>query len=314
MNVLLTGITGNLGFEIARNLNKKGVDILPVVRNRKSLEVLGLNFKRTIYTDLTKEVPCIELSRIDCIIHSAGNVHFEKSEDSNSKMMRSVIQIAEKHKVPVYYVSTAFLWREPGSMEQLRNAYETDKAESERILQDSGVPHMIFRPSVLVGNRESGQLINWSGYYLLVAKFLETAKVAGDSKIRFPILKGTSNMVPADQAAEIISETVITNTFDTLVYVTNPEPPQAQWVLDVTLEFFGIKDKFEFLDIGFSEYEKIDKTQAEEILYSYGKHFSHYWSLLYNFPKSTLDKNLISEEYIKKTLKAFQDLKNISTV
>ncbi len=314
MNVLLTGITGNLGFEIARSLNKKRVEIFPVVRNRESLDGLGIDFKHAIETDLTKEIPSIGLSRIDCIIHSAGNVHFRKSGDSNSKMMQSVIQIAKEHKVPIYYVSTAFLWREPGSTEQLRNVYETDKAESEIILQDSGVPHTIFRPSVLVGNSESGQLINWSGYYLLVAKFLEAAGVAGGSKIRFPILAGTSNMVPVNQAAEIISETVINNTLDKLVYVTNPEPPEAQWVLDVTLDFFGIKEKFEFLDIGFPEYEKLDKTQAEEILYFSGKHFSPYWSLPYNFPKSALDKNLIKEEYIKRTLSSFQGSNNISTV
>ncbi len=314
MNVLLTGITGNLGFEIASSLYKKGVNILPVVRNRESLDVLGLDLKHAIEADLTKEIPNIELSRIDCIVHSAGNVHFEKSGDSNSKMMQSVIQIAEAHKVPVYYVSTAFLWREPGSIERLRNTYEMDKAESERILQDSGVPHTIFRPSVLVGNSESGKLINWSGYYLLVAKFLEAAEVAGGSKIRFPILTGSSNMVPVNQAAEIISETVINSTLGKLVYVTNPEPPQAQWVLDVTLEFFGIRDRFVFSGIDFSEYEKLGKTQAEEILYLSGKHFSPYWSLPYNFPKSALDKNLISEEYIKKTLKSFRDANNISTV
>jgi len=314
MNVLLTGITGNLGFEIANSLYKKEVNILPVVRNLESLDALGLDFKHAIETDLTKEIPNIELSRIDCIVHSAGNVHFEKSGDSNSKMMRSVIQIAEAHKVPVYYVSTAFLWREPGSIERLRNTYEMDKAESERILKDSGVPHTIFRPSVLVGNSESGKLINWSGYYLLIAKFLEAAEVAGGSKIRFPILTGSSNMVPVNQAAEIISETVINSTLGKLVYVTNPEPSQVQWVLDVTLEFFGIRDRFVFSGIDFSEYEKLGKTQAEEILYLSGKHFSPYWSLPYNFPKSALDKNLISEEYIKKTLKSFRDANNISTV
>lgn len=314
MNVLLTGITGNLGFEIASSLYKKGVNILPVVRNRESLDVLGLDFEHAIEVNLAEEIPIIKSSRINCIIHSAGNVHFEKSGDSNSKMMRSVVQIAEEYKVPVYYVSTAFLWREPGSTEQLRNAYETDKAESERILQDSGVPHTIFRPSVLVGNSESGQLINWSGYYLIASKFLEASKVAGGSKIRFPILTGSSNMVPVNQAAEIISETVNNDTLGKLVYVTNPEPPQAQWVLDVTLEFFGIRDRFVFLDIDFSEYEKLGKTQAEEILYLSGKHFSPYWSLPYNFPKSALDKNLISEEYIKKTLKSFRDSYNISTL
>ena len=314
MNVLLTGITGNLGFEIANSLNKKQVNILSVVRNRESLNALGISFEHVIGVDLTKEVPNIELGRIDCIIHSAGNIHFRNSGDSNSRMMRSVIQIAERYGVPIYYISTAFLWREPRNKERLRNAYETDKTESERILRDSGVPHTIFRPSVLVGNSESGRLINWSGYYLLVSKFLEAAGVAGGSKIRFPMLIGTSNMVPVNQAAKIISEIVITNTLDKLVYVTNPEPPQAQWVLDVTLDFFGIRDRFEFLDIGFSEYETLDKTQAEEILYISGKHFSPYWSLPYNFPESALTKNFITEGYLKRTLNSFQSSNNIDIV
>lgn len=314
MKVFLTGITGNLGFEIAHSLGKREAEIVPLVRNISSLKKLNLATDSAIETDLVEGLVKINSNDIDCIVHSAGNVHFEKSGDSNLKMMRSVIKIAEDLAVPIYYVSTAFLWRQSGSAERFRNAYETDKAESERILQDSGISHTIFRPSVLVGNSESGHLINWSGYYLLVAKFLEAVRVSGDSKIRFPRLTGTSNMVPADQAAEAISETVISNTLGKLIYITNPEPPEAQWVLDETLEFFGVRNKFEFLDIEFSEYESLDKTEAEKILYVSGKHFGSYWSLPYNFPKSALDENLITEEYIKTTLHSFQSFNNISIV
>ena len=314
MNVLLTGITGNLGFEIAHSLKQREVEIVPVVRNISALKKLNLPPENAIEADLLDGPVKIHSHDIDCIVHSAGNVHFEKSGESNSKMMQSVIQIAKKLNVPIYYVSTAFLWRESGSVNDLRNAYERDKYNSEIILKDSGVPHTIFRPSVLVGSTESGQLINWSGYYLLVAKFLGAAKASGNSKIRFPRLTGTSNMVPVDQAAGTISEIVTSNTPGKLIYVTNPEPPEAQWVLDKTLEFFGVIDKFEFLDIEFSEYEKLYKTEAESILYVSGKHFGSYWSLPYNFPKSALDKNLITEEYIKKTLHSFQDANNTSTV
>jgi hypothetical protein len=149
---------------------------------------------------------------------------------------------------------------------------------------------------------------------LLVARFLEAAKASGEAKVRFPRLTGTSNMVPLDQAAGVICGVVTSNILDKLIYVTNPEPPEAQWVLDKTLDFFGVRDKFEFLDIPFSEYEQLDKTKAEEILYLLRKHFSSYWSLPYNFPKSSLDKNLITEEYIKKTLHSFQSSNNISIV
>ena len=314
MNILLTGITGNLGFEIARSLNKREVKVLPVVRDISSLDRLGLSVEDAIEVDLTSDNLKIDSNKIDCIVHSAGNVHFEKSGDSNSKMMLSIIKIAKELDVPIYYVSTAFLWRESGSTEGPRNAYESDKLNSEKILKDSGVLHTIFRPSVLVGDTESGELINWSGYYLIVAKFLETAKFASSTKVRFPVLVGTSNMIPANQAAETISETVVTNTLGEMIYVTNPEPLKAQRVLDTTLEFFGVRDKFEFVDIDFVDYEKLDRSKEEEVLYLAGKHFSPYWSLAYNFPNSAIKENLITEAYLKKTLGAFKYSNKIGAV
>lgn len=313
MNILLTGITGNLGFEIAHSLNKREVKVLPVVRDISSLDRLGLSVEDAIEVDLTSDNLKIDSNKIDCIVHSAGNVHFEKSGDSNSKMMLSIIKTAKELDVPIYYVSTAFLWRESGSTEGPRNAYESDKLNSEKILKDSGVLHTIFRPSVLVGDTESGELINWSGYYLIVAKFLETAKFASSTKVRFPVLVGTSNMIPANQAAETISETVVTNTLGEMIYVTNPEPLKAQRVLDTTLEFFGVRDKFEFVDIDFVDYEKLDRSK-EEVLYLAGKHFSPYWSLAYNFPNSAIKENLITEAYLKKTLGAFKYSNKIGAV
>lgn len=308
MKVLLTGITGNLGFEIARSLNKYGVDILPVVRNLGSLNALGLYFERAIEADLTKEVPNITSGQIDCIVHSAGNVHFKRSLGSNSRMMLSVIAVAKKLEVPIYYVSTAFLWREPGNNEKPRNVYEYDKYSSENLLQNSGVAHTIFRPSVLTGHSELGKLINWTGYYMLASKFLEAVNNANASEIRFPKLIGSSNMVPVDQAAEVIAETVINSKLNKFLYITNPEPPSAQWVLNTTLNYFGIEDRFEFLDISFADYENYQRSSNEEMLYLAGKHFGPYWSLTYNFPESVCKENLITNEYLRKTLGLFQNL------
>lgn len=313
MKVLLTGITGNLGFEIARNLTKREIEVLPVVRDTSSLEKLDLPVEKAIEADLFDRSIKVNSGAVDCIIHSAGNVHFEKSEDSNSKMMQTVLGVAKELEVPIYYVSTAFLWRESGNAEEPRNAYESDKYHSEKLLEDSGVPHTIFRPSVLVGNSQSGKLTNWTGYYILVSKFLEAAKNANRSKIRFPLLTGTSNMVPVNQVADTISDTVDMSVLDELMYVTNPEPPKAQWVLDTTLEFFGVRDKFKFVDINFTDYKKLGRTHEEEVLYLAGRHFSPYWSLDYNFPEPALAENLITEDYLKKTLGVFQNANNIKT-
>ena len=314
MRVLLTGITGNLGYEIAQCLKRHKIDVLPVVRNPYSLDRLDLPVKETIEADLTRDTLKIDSGKVDCIIHSAGNVHFKKSRDSNSTMMQSVIRAARDLEVPIYYVSTAFLWRESGNIEKPRNAYEIDKCNAEKMLRDSGLPNTVLRPSVLVGNSDSGKLINWTGYYMLTSKFLEATKVTTNTKIRFPLLTGTANMIPINQAAEVVSEAVLSNTLNSLVYVTNPEPPRAQWILDTTLNFFGLRERFEFIDRDFAGYKGLERTKEEEVLYLAGKHFSSYWSLTYNFPESAVKENLITEEYLKKTLKSFQHSNNISAV
>lgn len=314
MKVLLTGITGNLGFEIAHSLNERMVEVVPVVRNVSLLTSLCLSTDNVIVGDLIENEIKVTSSDIDCIVHSAGNVHFEKAGDTNSNMMLSVITIAKDLGVPIYYVSTAFLWRSHGNKDRLRNAYEKDKYHSEELLRNSGVPHTIFRPSVLVGHSQTGLLRNWSGYYLLAGKFLEAASLAGTKKIRFPVLTGTSNMVPVDQAAEAIVGRVLKQQLGKLIYVTNPEPPPAQWVLDTTLEIFGVANRFEWISIDYRDYKNVKKTKEEEALSTLGQYFSPYWSLSYNFPKSACTMNLITKAYLQKTLDSFQGSDNFSVV
>jgi nucleoside-diphosphate-sugar epimerase len=314
MNVLLTGITGNLGFAIAQSLYQREVKVLPIVRDLAALTRLGLSVENAQTADLTTTGLHINPGAVDCIVHSAGAVHFEKSKNSNFKMMQSMLTLAQQLEVPIYYVSTAFLWRAPGNKTGPRNAYEHDKLNAEKILKDSGLPHTIFRPSVLTGDQQSGQLINWTGYYILASQFLAAAQIANDTKIRFPLLTGTSNMISTDQAAGVISNIVTDNNLPELVYVANPTPPSAQWVLETTLEFFGIKDRFEFIDIDFTDYKKLARTSAEESLCLVGQHFSSYWSLAYNFPQSAVAENLITRDYLRRTLQSFQTYRNQKVV
>ena len=316
MRVLLTGITGNLGFEIAHSLGVRGVKILPIVRDGELFKTNDFHINDFVQFDLAHNETTPKIDGIDCIVHSAGNVHFKNADDENSRMMSSVIKIAKDLAVPIYYVSTAFLWRPQVDSKEFRNAYENDKYQSEVLLQNSGVQHTIFRPSVLVGHNESGQLRNWSGYYLLINKFIESAisTKTKDQKIRFPLLTGTSNILPVDQAAETISQMVVDNLLDEHVYVTNPAPPKAQWVLDETLEFFDILDRFEFLPMDFSDYVKLERTNEEEILSVVGQHFSPYWSLSYNFPDPICSENLITKEYLYKTLSVFQEKNKIKVI
>lgn len=314
MKILLTGITGNLGFEIAHSLKKRKAEIVPVIRNNSSLENLNLPIGNAIEADLTERSVKMNVDDIDCIVHSAGNVHFEKSGESNSQMMRSIIATALELDVPIYYISTAFLWRKPGSEELLRNSYELDKFNAEKILRESGVPHTVFYPSVLTGHSESGRIINWTGYYQLASFFLEAARVSNGANVRFPILNGASNMVPVDQAAEAISNVVMSGTHGEYLFVTNPKPPLAQWVLETTLGFFDQRQKFEFIVSDSIEYETMDRNAGEELLFTVSTYFREYWALSYSFPESIVKDNLITKEYLERTLGVYESAQKIQLV
>ncbi len=309
MKALLTGITGNLGYEVALDLVQHGFDLIPCIRPGMSdaLPVQKTKFEQIIECDLTEKE--IEFSdQVDCIIHCAGVVHFREAHNKNEMMMYRVVALAEKLNVPVYFVSTAFVYRPEGKVECFNNRYEQDKYNAEQVLVKSGVPHGIFRPAVLTGNSRTGEIRNFSGFYQIVRAFVSAVQSASakNSVLRFPKMLGESNMVPVDQAAVSIGKAIRDNRLETL-YVTNPAPPRSGWALDETLRFFNLLDGVKILDVSFQEFGGMDLTEEEAALYRVSQHFSPYWSMDYPFPPSICEDNLINHDYMIKALTFFRD-------
>lgn len=305
MKVLITGITGNLGYEVALDLNKRGFTIIPIVREAKNekLNIHKILFKEIIENDLTSGGELNLPDSIDCIVHCAGNIHFSTAGDSNEKMTAKLITCAKKLNIPLYLVSTAYIYRPPSANQILNNAYELDKFRSEQILISSGIEYAIFRPSVLVGNSHSGKIQNFSGYYSIVRAFLYalTSSKRKGKKLRFPNLAGKSNLVPVDQAAFYIGNAVENLNLKSL-YITNPNPPEASWILKETLDFFDLSQDIELIEITFEQFGKLNLTIEERGLYKFVKHYFPYWSITYDFPSSICRENIINHDYIVKTL------------
>jgi len=309
MKILLTGIAGNLGYEVADYLNKSGHRIVPLVHTRASYKQIKSQYNQIIIADLLNPNKKITIpDDIDSIIHCAGIVNLKTAGYSNQKMMQSIIKIARVVESPIFHVSTAFLFKRDGNNNNFYNAYERDKYQAEKTLYDSQVPSTTIRPSVLVGQGKTGAIRNFSGYYLLVKSFYTAARLAeaSNNKIRFPALTGTSNMVPVDQVAAVIGKLAIVNRLGKLVYATNPDPPKSAWVLEKTLNFFNIKKYFDIIDCDFTTYAKMVNTPGEEILYRLGLHLNPYWTLTYNFPESICSENLIDEAYLNRTLQYYR--------
>lgn len=306
MKVLLTGITGNLGHEVALDLHKRGFTVIPIVRpgKREDYQIDDIPYGRVINNDLMADEGLEFSGFADCIVHCAGNIQFLTSKNSNEKMIMKLIKLAKKMQIPLYLVSTAYTYRPPHVNQDLNNAYELDKFRAERALASSGLEYGIFKPSVLVGNSKSGVIQNYSGYYSIVKVFyvaLNRSKKKG-TKLRFPNLPGKSNMVPVDQAAFHIGNEVQNLTLRSL-YITNPDPPVASWVLRETLDFFNLSEIIDLVELSFEQYGKLELTNEEQDLYELIKHYYSYWSIAYEFPKSICKENLINHEYLFRTLK-----------
>ena len=310
MNIILTGITGNLGHEISIELNNNGHTVIPIVKRKYP----QLQHKQVIINDLTSDTVLDFKGYADCIIHSAGNIHFLKSADSNTKMTNKLITLAKKLEVPLYLVSTAYIYRPPDLNEQFHNAYELDKSHAEQLLRSTGLEYDIFRPSVLVGNSDTGSIQNFSGYYSIAKAFYLalTESKKQNKKVRFPSLPGKSNFVPVNQAAQFICR-ALNKPNSSIKYITNKNPPQTSFVLSETLDFFNLKQHIELVEMSFEEYGMQTLTDQENKLYQFIKYYYPYWVIPYNFPDDTAQENLITHDYLIKTLTFFTSSESFKT-
>lgn len=172
MRVLVTGAFGRLGQEGVERLLREGHSViafdLPNRRNRKEARRFGGRVN-TVWGDIRKAEdigPCV--ANCDAIIHNAGILAplSEKRPDlayavnvGGTKNILEAMKLREDPRVIVFASSLAVCGpREPGGPPVTADDpaigtdnYTSNKAECERLLQESGLPYVIFRIGVSVG-------------------------------------------------------------------------------------------------------------------------------------------------------------------
>ncbi|RSN65899.1 short chain dehydrogenase [Amycolatopsis sp. WAC 04182] len=108
--------------------------------------------------------------------------------------------------------------------QRLLTPYHRTKFEAERLVRDQqDVPWRVYRPAVVVGNSETGEMDKIDGPYYL---FPAISRLAGlpDVPIVGPDL-GDTNVVPVDYVAESLNALVTTKGLDGRAFhLVNPEP------------------------------------------------------------------------------------------
>ena len=183
-NVLITGVTGYLGNRFAKRLlketdthlylfgrSKKGV---PFEQRRELADLPHKERITLVEGDLHDCAPLESLAkRVDEIWHFAAITSFSERlhaqiMDTNLHGTIRLIEVAKgfTNLKCLNYISSVYgcglvgypavIAEEPFAQAKRRNTYEQAKCYTEHILASTALPYRIFRPSIIVGDSETG--------------------------------------------------------------------------------------------------------------------------------------------------------------
>ena len=203
--VLLTGASGVVGGAVLRRL--RNVDVVCLVHRSPvcgpnvtvahgDVAEPGLGLGEHAYAELA--------ARVDAVIHCAAVTDFNRTDGSlqatNIAGTEHVAAFAAAAHAVLYHVSTAFVHTTVDG-DRGRNAigYAASKLAAEQAVRSSGVPHVILRPSVVIGDSVTGEIAAFQGLHQVVAGMFAgmVPMIPFDSS--WPI-----DFVPADVVADAI--------------------------------------------------------------------------------------------------------------
>jgi nucleoside-diphosphate-sugar epimerase len=173
--VLLTGASGVVGRALLRRL--RDVNVVCLVHRSP---VCGPNVT-TVPGDIARpmfglaERAYADLAaRVDAVIHCAAVTDFNRTDGSleatNVLGTEHVAAFAAAAQAVLYHVSTAFVHTTAdGDRGRTAIGYASSKAAGEEAVRSSGVPHVIFRPSVVIGDSGTGEIAAFQGLHQVVA-------------------------------------------------------------------------------------------------------------------------------------------------
>ena len=204
--VLLTGASGVVGRALLPRL--RGFDVVCLVHRSP---VCGPDVT-TVYGDIARPMfglagqAYAELAaRVDAVIHCAAVTDFNRIDGSleatNVTGTEHVTAFAAAAKAVLYHVSTAFVHTTvDGDRGRTAIGYASSKLAAEQIVRFSGVPHVILRPSVVIGDSGTGEIAAFQGLHQVVAGLFAGIVPIIPFDPGWPI-----DFVPADVVADSIA-------------------------------------------------------------------------------------------------------------
>ena len=218
MKILVTGAAGLLGGEVCARLLAAGHDVTGLIHRNPDVRANDGSAVavETIAGDVSQPLFGWPHSRFDevaqehdLIVHCAATVRFDLAEDAyravNVDGVAHALALAQAGGMDFLHVSTAYVCGDasgiirencPPPVEGFANGYEASKADGERMVRESKLRWTIARPSIVVGDYETGAIRQFDTTY---AAF----KLIAEGRVKhMPAHEnGTLDFVPIDHVA-----------------------------------------------------------------------------------------------------------------
>lgn len=143
-------------------------------------------------------------SQVDAVIHAAAVTDFHADPaliaTTNVSGVRHVTEFAAAAGAPLYHVSTAFVASSQRSgMSSAGLAYADSKRAGEEVVRTAGIPHVVLRPSIVIGDSRTGAIARFQGIYYVASAVLNGA---------LPVVPfgadWLTDVVPQDHVADVL--------------------------------------------------------------------------------------------------------------
>jgi nucleoside-diphosphate-sugar epimerase len=204
--VLLTGASGVVGRALLQRLHD--LDVVCLVHRSP---VSGPNVS-TVLGDIAQPLLGLDeqaygelAAGVDAVIHCAAVTDFGRTDGSleatNVAGTGSVAAFAAAANAVMYHVSTAFVHtRADGEHGRTAVGYASSKSAAEEVVRSSCIPHVIVRPSVVIGDSVTGEITAFQGLHQVVAGLFAGIVPMIPFDPAWPI-----DFVPADVLADSIA-------------------------------------------------------------------------------------------------------------
>ncbi|MCK5819321.1 MAG: SDR family oxidoreductase [Psychromonas sp.] len=295
MNIYLTGTTGFLGKRFLKEILKDStVTAYIAIRPKRGQDTaqrliqLGLfNDPRVIpveqyINDSTEELALPE--EIDEFWHIAGLTDFHESKRKqlykvNVGGTEQALELAKKMKAKRYFhVSTAYvagiyddIVKEDALLEcpEFRNPYEETKYKSEQLVRSSGLPFIIIRPSIIMGDSKTGEVdvdkmvygfvkTYHLIYRLVKREYRDKECIPNDLKY---FVKGNhlaeKNLICVDDVVHLMSEIQKKGEIGKTYHCVNPQTTTIGKLHKIAIDLLNVK----FLEMQISFLPLLDRKQ-----------------------------------------------------